>query len=376
MSEFYLYEDSRAHCVRQIFAKHDIHLVRTKIEGSKFETDGDISHGEFRYVLASVENEFGDPGLDPFLQAMLQYVESTRKQAPAMQGSVLPCLIVVFIGAYHIGCAVSSQRKTTGPHMGFAGAAWNVRPVGKVLSALLPFHVHYSEIEMRRMISRHLGAFKKAIHSLEGYYRSNPSVSRASHQPSSYSQIFPYQTHFTSLADSTTQHFEYVSQPIADKLLFFGKLSDGHDVCIKFARRYSHEAHSFCSSMGAAPELLGFEMLAGGWYMVVMDLIGEDYVEFHQSSCKPDILDELRDILSRLHQAGFVHGDIRDTNVMVSKSSEPRFMLVKFDWAGKIGEVQYPMVDKMRKELWRPDGACVGNLITADHDIQMLEHLL
>jgi len=107
MSNFYPNEDGRARCIREIFAKYGIHLVRTKIEGTKFETDGDISHGAFRYVLAEIKNDFGSSGADPYTQAILYYLESTRKQAPVMRGSVLPCLIVVIIG----------------PYMGFAGAA-------------------------------------------------------------------------------------------------------------------------------------------------------------------------------------------------------------------------------------------------------------
>ena len=256
--------------------------------------------------------------------------------------------------------------------MGFAGAAWNVRPVIQMLSPTLPFHLDDLDT-MRTVAARHLSAFKKAVDALENFYRSEPLVSQASHQPSSHSQIFPYQTDFTSLADSKTYHIEYVSQPIANKPLFFGKLSDGHDVCIKFTRRYSREAHSFCASIGAAPRLLGFQPIAGDWQMVVMDLIG-DYVEFHLSTRNAKFLEILRGILSQLHGAGFVHGDIRDTNVMVLESNE-RLMLVDFDWAGKIGEARYPMFVYRGDDLWRPDGACDEELITVDHDTQMLDHL-
>ncbi|KAI0255340.1 hypothetical protein BJV78DRAFT_1350597 [Lactifluus subvellereus] len=361
MSDFYQNEDDRARNIREIFAKYDIHLVRTEIEGTRFETDGDISHEEFRYALAEIKNDFGSSGADPFAQAILYYLESTRKQAPVMLGSVLPCMIVVIIG----------------PHMGFAGAAWNDRPVIQVLSTTLPFHFHDSDTNLRTVAARHLGAFKKAIRALERYYRSELAVSQASHQPSSHGRIFPYQTDFTSLADLKTHHIEYVSQLIPDKLLFSGKLSDDRDVCIKFTRHYSPEAHSFCSLAGYAPELLGFQPIAGGWVMVVMDLIGFNYVEFHKSSRagNPATFETLRDILSRLHEAGFVHGDIRDTNIMVDESSGGCPMLVDFDWAGKIGDVRYPMNVYRGPGLWRPDGACDGELITVDHDIQMLERL-
>jgi hypothetical protein len=71
-----------------------------------------------------------------------------------------------------------------------------------------------------------------------------------------------------------------------------------------------------------------------------------------------------------------VHGDIRDTNVMVRKDGEMGFMLVDFDWAGEIGVVRYPMNVNRAENLWRPDGASDGNVITAHHDIQMLEKML
>jgi hypothetical protein len=63
------------------------------------------------------------------------------------------------------------------------------------------------------------------------------------------------------------------------------------------------------------------------------------------------------------------------TNMIVPTSGERRSILVDFDWAGKTGEVEYPPNVYHGKELWRLDGAFDGELITADHDIQMLQHL-
>lgn len=63
----------------------------------------------------------------------------------------------------------------------------------------------------------------------------------------------PYQSYFTSLMDSTKQHFDYVMQPINDRL------SDGHG---------SLSQESFCASMGFAPKLLACEMIPE---MAVMD---------------------------------------------------------------------------------------------------------
>ncbi|KAH0828842.1 hypothetical protein J3R83DRAFT_3312 [Lanmaoa asiatica] len=44
--------------------------------------------------------------------------------------------------------------------------------------------------------------------------------------------------------------------------------------------------------------------------------------------------------LKAFHHAGFVHGDIRDVNIVVSKTDVTRFMFVDFDWSGRKGEVR------------------------------------
>jgi hypothetical protein len=51
------------------------------------------------------------------------------------------------------------------------------------------------------------------------------------------------------------------------------------------------------------------------------------------------------------------------------------FMLLDFDWAGKIGEAKYPMNVYAGPDLWRPDGVHDGELIKAEHDLQMLNAL-
>ena len=49
-------------------------------------------------------------------------------------------------------------------------------------------------------------------------------------------------------------------------------------------------------------------------------------------------------------------------------------MIVDFDWAGRLGVVRYPM-NVNRVEIWRPDGVVDEDLIQAQHDLSMLEHM-
>jgi tRNA A-37 threonylcarbamoyl transferase component Bud32 len=157
------------------------------------------------------------------------------------------------------------------------------------------------------------------------------------------------------------------------KLLFSAKTTDEKMLCIKFVRRYSKEVHQRCASGGFAPALYGFEHLPGGWYMVVMEYITDDYCCIRELSDPRLYHDELTAKLQSLHQQRYVHGDIRNTNVMVKKDCSPGFKLVDFDWSGIIGNIRYPMNVYRGDSLWKPDGAQDGQLILADHDIQMLD---
>ncbi|KIL66082.1 hypothetical protein M378DRAFT_10374 [Amanita muscaria Koide BX008] len=361
MSKFYPDEAERADSVRQLFTeKYDIDFVQTVIEGIAYSTDGDIGRTNcrnLRFAIIDFKNDVGSKGAEPLLQSIHYYLESNRRRAPEMPSSVLPCMIIMIFGA-----------------------AWMDRPVSQVLSSIIPFYFDFSDTRLRAMAARHLGAFKKAIRSLQDYYHNDLSVTNPpvplSNPTSIPSDIFPYRKHFTSLVDSSEHHFEYVKQHEHHRLFFFGKLSDGRGICIKFTHDYSPAVHSLCASKGFALKLLGFEELPGGWWMVVMEHIDENYVQFHdlESHHRSSVLEYLKQFLTFLHANGFVHGDVRDTNIMVPRSGELHFFLIDFDWAGRIGEVRYPM-NVNRKGIWRPDGARDGDLITAEHDDEMLQHL-
>ena len=108
--------------------------------------------------------------------------------------------------------------------------------------------------------------------------------------------------------------------------------------------------------------------------MVVMDFIGDVYHGLDKSHMKASFEIEVREKVNCLHQEGFVHGDIRTTNVMVDKNGSPGIMLVDFDWAGVIGEAQYPM-NVNNETIKRPYGAYDNELILAQHDIMMIDFM-
>jgi len=47
--------------------------------------------------------------------------------------------------------------------------------------------------------------------------------------------------------------------------------------------------------------------------------------------------DDITAKLASLHQTSYVHGDVRNTNIMVKENGSQGFKVVDFDWLGKVG---------------------------------------
>ena len=253
------------------------------------------------------------------------------------------------------------------------------------MTPLYDLTVHWTDESSREAIAASLDAFLKAIPRLQAHYAQLASISIPS---SLQDRAYPYKT---SYEDENGQHINFsYNFRVAEKLVFAvepdksGDKDLGTLLCVKFTRRYSEDAHRFLAQLGYAPRLRAIMRLPGGWIMVVMD-----YSEYTQL-CDPtlQISDELRhtimakvsEIVQQLHDAGFVHGDIRSTNILVDRGTLTskdgiKIHFIDFDWAGRQGEAVYPMrVNKVT--VWRPEGASDGQPILVEHDVAMVDYLL
>ncbi|KAI6095799.1 hypothetical protein EDD16DRAFT_1778249 [Pisolithus croceorrhizus] len=308
MSDLYKNESERVDKVQNVLKTFDIHFAITIIKRTGYETDGDMAVKDYRYAIAEFKNEAGNTSGEPYFQSIGYYLESTRREA------------------------ITVPR----PYIVFAGAAWNLRPTIQLLSMPIAFNVHSTDTDNLLVLARHMAAFRKATQTLKRIL---------------------YQ------------------QQLENKLVFFGTESaEGTAVvdriCVKFTRRYSPGAHEHCASTGCAPALRGFEKIPGGWFMVVMDDLSNDYETLAKTRVPDSTKNLIHAKLAGFHEAGFVHGDIRDTNIMVSKSDNTQFRIIDFDWAGIAGEVRYPAF--LNPEVRRPEGATDGEFILAKHDDAML----
>jgi len=157
--------------------------------------------------------------------------------------------------------------------------------------------------------------------------------------------------------------------------LYVATIHDEESILVKFVRQYCPELHDICALSGHAPALLAYERLPGGWYGVAMEyvfdavpIIMHDCIEKHFKRWKAD----LQGLVTAFHNQGFVHGDLRDANVL--SGDDGCVKLVDFDWGGRDGEVLYP-TPRLNEEL--VNGRASEDLrISKADDWRILDHTL
>ncbi|KAJ7120950.1 hypothetical protein C8R44DRAFT_787049 [Mycena epipterygia] len=225
-------------------------------------------------------------------------------------------------------------------------------------------------------VARVLYSLSRSIGHLRAYY-----VALASPNNPEPSRFFPSPDSF--ICGTTTVHFEYLEALERDAacVTFLCKTLEDHprSVVVKFAQWYCSEAHKLLATKGLAPEMLycgpvdrsngapSYQRLK----MVVMEYVDGKTVAQLKGKLPEDFAQQLTEIVSVLHNNGYVFGDLRWPNVMVA---ERKIKLIDFDWAGKVGDAKYP-IHLARNIVW-PVGVTAMGKIEKAHDIQMLKDLI
>lgn len=158
--------------------------------------------------------------------------------------------------------------------------------------------------------------------------------------------------------------------------------SEANPVVVKFAYRYCKEAHELLAGRGLAPKLhyasyVGADSNGPGMWLVVMDFIEGD--PFVLENTSPVQKDKLENAVAILHLGGFVHGDLREPNILVrKKEAEDDLYLLDFDWCGKEGmkNVTYPADICMDDDMNWPKGVGPNLPIKREHDLYRKNFLL
>jgi hypothetical protein len=172
--------------------------------------------------------------------------------------------------------------------------------------------------------------------------------------------------------------FEYLERLLPEclsKAVFKARTRPNNEmIVVKFTNSYGADAHRLLERKQLAPRLRYFSgdderfKKPGGLEMVVMDFIPESF----NPSLTEQGVEDVRDALDLLHQAGYVFGDLRPANILNLRDGHA--MLVDFDWSGPAEEVFYPM--GLNQEIEWPATCDVGVPIRTDDDLFMFENLM
>ena len=192
-------------------------------------------------------------------------------------------------------------------------------------------------------VARVLRALKNCTASLSDYYlwldpKTIPLDRKA--------PILPHFQHFTvsEIAYKLT-YTDRMAGKQSHKALFVASVQPENDagnfgsVVVKFTKSYCQDAHKILAEASLAPGLRYCEKVESvGTYVVVMDIIVGKYPQAPRKD--RDFTKKLRMAIETLHAKGFVHGDLREPNVLVTKEADVK--IIDFDWCGKVGEARYP----------------------------------
>ncbi len=323
-------------------AEYGVEFHRLKF--SNAETDGSLVHVKGGLIMnIEVKNEVGAGGGAVHVQNAAYAAKYAALPGSVVRGcSVCPTLLV----------------ELAGPNMSLSGAVFSNMLICDQLSPMVSL-LWQPHSPLMLQAARCFAGLRKAIPSLVEFYDSVQS------QTVARQLSFPYPTSFITTQGSEA-HFTYTKQ--LGRLCFTG-LTQPNDqvVFIKYCRAYSIAAHQSMAAAGCAPALLGSAKLVQGWWLMVQEFI--DAVSWDDVSEKP--CDSLEVAVHSLHDAGFVHGDLRSCNILVASSSA---YVVDFEWAGQLGTARYPYFMNHIDIEW-PEGASDGKLINAAHDLWWLRQL-
>jgi hypothetical protein len=268
---------------------------------------------------------------------------------------------------------------TCGPYLSISVATFGAVVAVDPATPFLPLLVLPHDRAMMGETARALAATKRCIARLIQFYHELPAVATPGDRVP-FANTIPPQLHFPYPRAFANEQvtFRYLERIFPDKLLFLveitkvsehtADLTVGTMLIVKYTRTYCPEAHRICYEIGeSAPCLYACEPLAGGWFLVAMEFL-RDARPLRQPA--PDIREHLQRVVHAMHDAGYVHGDLRVCNLLLCADGK-RPCLVDFDWAGKEGEQVYPTFMNHVDIEW-PEGAEDGKPLRKEHDLHFL----
>ncbi|KAH8826528.1 hypothetical protein DL96DRAFT_1529909 [Flagelloscypha sp. PMI_526] len=277
-------------------------LARILPERPDSNTKGNLSvivgDKKFFYYVQDLRNNLPGLNIIPNIKLMNSYVENCRHHLEEKEFSWcnLPAILLCQIG----------------PLLDIAVAVFTERPVVEHITSIL-LNIHSTNLKQMKAGARSIAALRAATLELKSIY---PDLITNRQRQAEY----PFPRSFTYANKSFT--FTY-TDPLHDKLVFRARVNQTNSpIFVKFSLQYSKDAHALAHDRGFAPKLLAVERIEK-WYMIIMEGHSDDFIPLLEA--KTDWLDftsvqkEVKRQVKNLQDAGYLQGDIRDVNMLITK---------------------------------------------------------
>ncbi|KAL0229481.1 hypothetical protein GEMRC1_014098 [Eukaryota sp. GEM-RC1] len=125
------------------------------------------------------------------------------------------------------------------------------------------------------------------------------------------------------------ERFKYLQliSPLTPVYLANYKTVDQKPLVVKFATTYDVDAHKLLAEHGYAPDFYYSEEISNQLILIEMEYLDQaefcllESIPYSLWGRKQDILKEIRNAVNLLNSHNIVHGDLRPSNIFVSKST-------------------------------------------------------
>ena len=331
------------------------------------------------YCILKVKNKIPNVTLEPMAQAIFYWLEAVHimtrgKDNQFLSKTNFPAVLLLHYSESCSTCLFIYFTFSTGPYISITLTVYTGIANVQMMTPVFPLHFYPSDARAQATGERFICALHWLLFNLKNYYLMAAFSEHLLLQPQ-----FPFYNRYTN--GITAHQFVYEKQ-IDLKRAFIAHLEDNLEdkIFVKFTLCYGEDVHETAYAYGFAPRLRAVEHFADGWVMVVIDDISHQYC-WMQKPLKKKIYQAAEKALVLLHKNGYVHGDVRKTNIMVKRdgvNSEGlgEIILVDFDWAGKENTVWYPSnIMLNHPDILRPESVEHEGLISSAHDVEMLRLL-
>ena len=307
-------------------------------------------------INIEVKKDLSSGGNSPVDQNILYYVHFTKSNWHAC---LSPMLLISISGCHYFQVFGAVY---------FKKEVWE-DPLCGPLSLLL---VLDDPTDALAKLARVLQAISKIIPCLDFYYNNHANPT----------DDFPYYKASPSGTLCYKKAIALNGNTLEAELRINGS-EDSRNVVVKFTRQYGDVVHHFLHRHGMAPELICFDVLPGGWKVIVMENVkGKNLEEICRAKGgawqgRKAVETALCEAVALMREKNFVHGDLRRPNIMIKHDEinvdSPTPIIVDFDWAGIERQVKYPAF-LSKSECWA-HGVFEAGPILCDHDHFMAKNI-